>query len=138
MSKNNLRGILVRGPIWGIHSLILIISCGYIINRAFESGAFVSTNFFRMADEPNWKLNSLDFDDNSKSRSIDVSKDDVDKFIAQQENEIRLCTDDLNIALKYLREVSKEDRELGEIPPENILLVRYAHSREMSYLRVPR
>ena len=28
MSKNNLRGItLVRGPIWGIHSLALIISC---------------------------------------------------------------------------------------------------------------
>ena len=27
MSKNNLRGItLVRGPIWGIHSLTLIIS----------------------------------------------------------------------------------------------------------------
>ena len=41
-------------------------------------------NFFRMADEPNWNLN---FDDNSKSRFIDVSKDDVDKLIAQQENE---------------------------------------------------
>ena len=28
MSKNNLRRItLVRGPIWGIHSLTLIISC---------------------------------------------------------------------------------------------------------------
>ena len=28
MSKNNLRGItLVRGPIWGIRSLTLIISC---------------------------------------------------------------------------------------------------------------
>ena len=28
MSKNNLRGItLVRGPLWGIHSLTLIISC---------------------------------------------------------------------------------------------------------------
>ena len=30
MSKNNLRRItLVRGPIWGIHSLTLIISCPY-------------------------------------------------------------------------------------------------------------
>ena len=30
MSKNNLRGItLVRGPIWGVHSLALIISCEY-------------------------------------------------------------------------------------------------------------
>ena len=32
MSINNLRGItLVRGPIWGIYSLTLIISCWYII-----------------------------------------------------------------------------------------------------------
>ena len=32
MSKNNLRGItLVRGPIWGIHSLTLIISCLFLM-----------------------------------------------------------------------------------------------------------
>ena len=30
MSKNNLTGItLVRGPVWGIHSLALRISCHY-------------------------------------------------------------------------------------------------------------
>ena len=33
MSKNRLRGItLVRGPIWGIHSLTLIISCAYLVS----------------------------------------------------------------------------------------------------------
>ena len=70
-------------------------------------------NFFRMADEPIWNLNFLDFDNNSKCRFIDVSKDDVDKLIAQQENENtkRKTTYDLNIVLKYLREVRKEDRE---------------------------
>ena len=32
MSKNNLRWItLVRGPIWGIHSLTLIISCSKLL-----------------------------------------------------------------------------------------------------------
>ena len=63
-----------------------------------------------MADEPNWNLNFVDFDDNSKSRFIDVSKDDVDKLIAEQENENtkRKTTYDLNIVLKYLREVRKE------------------------------
>ena len=72
-------------------------------------------NFFRMADEPIWNLNFLDFDDNSKCRFIDVSKDDVDKLIAQQENENtkRKTTYDLNIVLKYLREVRKEDRIRG-------------------------
>ena len=51
-----------------------------------------------MADEPNWNLNFVDFDDNSKSRFIDVSKDDVDKLIAEQENENtkRKTTYDLN------------------------------------------
>ena len=34
MSKNNLRRItLVKGPIWGIHSLTLIISCLLLISR---------------------------------------------------------------------------------------------------------
>ena len=34
MSKNNLRRItLVRGPIWGIHSLTLIISCHNVLIR---------------------------------------------------------------------------------------------------------
>ena len=68
-----------------------------------------------MADEPNWNLNFVDFDDNSKSRFIDVSKDDVDKLIAEQENENtkRKTTYDLNIVLKYLREVRKEDRIRG-------------------------
>ena len=76
-----------------------------------------------MADEPNWNLNFVDFDDNSKSR-FDVSKDDVDKLIAQQENENtkRKTTYDLNIVLKYLREVRKEDRELEEIPPQELNL----------------
>ena len=39
-----------------------------------------------MADDvPNWNLNILDpMDDDSKSRLIDVSKDDVDELIAQQ------------------------------------------------------
>ena len=78
-----------------------------------------------MADEPNWNLNFVDFDDNSKSRFIDVSKDDVDKLIAQQENENtkRKTTYDLNIVLKYLREVRKEDRELEEIPPQELNLI---------------
>ena len=77
-----------------------------------------------MADEPNWNLNFVDFDDNSKSRFIDVSKDDVDKLIAEQENENtkRKTTYDLNIVLKYLREVRKEDRELEEIPPQELNL----------------
>ena len=68
-----------------------------------------------MAVEPNWNLNFVDFDDNSKSRSIDVAKDDVDKLIAEQENENtkRKTTYDLNIVLKYLREVRKEDRIRG-------------------------
>ena len=42
-----------------------------------------------MADDlPNWILSILDpMDDDSKSRVIEVSKDDVDELIAQQENE---------------------------------------------------
>ena len=52
-------------------------------------------------------------DDDSKSRFIEVSKDDVDELIAQQENENSkkktMC--DLNIVLKFLREVRKEERE---------------------------
>ena len=77
-----------------------------------------------MADQPNWNLNFLDFDANSKCRFIDVSKDDVDKLIAQQENENtkRKTMYDLNIVLKYLREDRKENRELEEIPPEELNL----------------
>ena len=37
MSKNNFRRItLARGPIWGIHSLTLMISCEYILGT-FET-----------------------------------------------------------------------------------------------------
>ena len=39
-----------------------------------------------MADEPNWNLNIFDIDDNSKCRFIDMTEDDIDKLIAQQEN----------------------------------------------------
>ena len=71
-----------------------------------------------------WNLNFLDVDNNSKCRFIDVSKDDVDKLIAQQENENtkRKTTYDLNIVLKCLREVRKEDRELEEIPTQELNL----------------
>ena len=61
-----------------------------------------------MANEPNWNLNCLDFNDNSKCRFINVSRDDVDKLIiAQQKNENtkRKTMYDLDIVLKYLREV---------------------------------
>ena len=75
-----------------------------------------------MADEPNWNLNILDIDDSSKCRFIDVSEDDVDKLIAQQENENtkKKPMYDLNIVLKFLREVRKEERELEKIPPEEL------------------
>ena len=75
-----------------------------------------------MADEPNWNLNILDIDDSSKCRFIDVSEDDVDKLITQQENENtkKKTMYDLNIVLKFLREVRKEERELEKIPPEEL------------------
>ena len=49
-------------------------------------------------------------DDDSKSRFIDVSKDDVDELIAQQENENtkKKTIYDLNIVRKFLREVLKD------------------------------
>ena len=59
-------------------------------------------------DLPNWNLNILDLmDDDSKSRFIDVSMDDVDELIAQRENENtkKKAVYDLNIILKFLREV---------------------------------
>ena len=69
-----------------------------------------------MADDlPNCNLNILDpIEDDSKSRFIDVLKDDVDELIAQQENENtkKKTMYDLNIVLKFLREVRKEEREL--------------------------
>ena len=72
-----------------------------------------------MADDlPNWNLNILDLMDyDSKSRFIDVSKDDVDELIAQQENENtkKKTMYDLNIVLKFLPEVRKEERELEKI-----------------------
>ena len=44
MSKNNLRGItLVRGPIWGIHSLTLIISS---INLALPISSYTGEILF--------------------------------------------------------------------------------------------
>ena len=77
-----------------------------------------------MADDlPNCNLNILDpMDDDSKSRFIDVSKDDVDELIAQQENENtkKKTMYDLNIVLKFLREVRKEERELEKISPEEL------------------
>ena len=61
-------------------------------------------------------------DDDSKSRFIDVSKDDVDELIAQQENENtkKKTMYDLNIVLKFLRDVRKEERELEKISPEEL------------------
>ena len=42
MSKNNLRGItLVRGPIWGIHSFTLIISCLRLIYATIYPSDFL-------------------------------------------------------------------------------------------------
>ena len=77
-----------------------------------------------MADDlPDWNLNILDpMDDDSKSRFIDVSKDDVDELIAQKENENtkKKAMYDLNIVLKFLREVRKEERELEKISPEEL------------------
>ena len=67
-----------------------------------------------MADEPNFDLNLLSdlIDDSSNCRFVDVSEDDVDKLIAQQENENtkKKTMYDLNIVLKFLREVRKEER----------------------------
>ena len=77
-----------------------------------------------MADEPNFDLNLLSdlIDDSSNCRFVDVSEDDVDKLIAQQENENtkKKTMYDLNIVLKFLREVRKEERELEKIPPEEL------------------
>ena len=52
-----------------------------------------------------------------------MSKDDIDKLFPQQENENmkRKGMYDLNIA-KYLHEVRKEDRELEEIPLQELNL----------------
>ena len=45
MSKNNLRGItLVRGPIWDIHSLTLIISC-LNLTQAYNSNLGLVVNY---------------------------------------------------------------------------------------------
>ena len=61
-------------------------------------------------------------DDDAKSRFIDVSKDDVDELIAQQENENtkKKTMKDLNTVLKFLCEVRNEERELEKIPPEEL------------------
>ena len=72
---------------------------------------------------PNWSLNILDpMDDDSKSRFIDVSKEDIDELIAQQgnENTKKKTMYDLNIVLKFLREVRKEERESEKISPEEL------------------
>ena len=77
-----------------------------------------------MADDlSHWNLNILDpMDNDSKSRFIDVSKDDVDELIAQQENKNtkKKTMYDLTIALKFLHEVRKEERELEKISPEEL------------------
>ena len=51
-----------------------------------------------------------------------MSKGDVDELIAQQENENtkEKTMHDLNIVLKFLREVWKEERELEKISPEEL------------------
>ena len=51
-----------------------------------------------------------------------MSEDDVDKLIAKQENENtkKKTMYDLNIVLKCLREVRKEERELEKIPLEEL------------------
>ena len=58
-------------------------------------------------------------DDDSKSRFFEVSKDDVNELIAQQENENTKKTTiyDLNTVVKFLCEVRNEERELEKIPP---------------------
>ena len=95
-----------------------------------------------MADDlSHWNLNILDpMDDDSKSRFIDVSKDDVDELIAQQENENtkKKTMYDLNIVLKFLHEVRKEERELEKISPEelNVYLSEFiiaARTKEEQY-----
>ena len=51
-----------------------------------------------------------------------MSKDDVDELIAQQENKNtkKKTMYDPNIALKFLHEVRKEERELEKISPEEL------------------
>ena len=51
-----------------------------------------------------------------------MSKGDVDELIAQQENENtkKKTMHDLNIVLKFLHEVWKEERELEKISPEEL------------------
>ena len=80
-----------------------------------------------MAEEPNWNLNILDIEDNSKCWFTDVSGDDVDKHIGQQENENtkKNTMYDLKMVLKLLREVRKEERELEKIPPEELNVQLY-------------
>ena len=50
--------------------------------------AYRIQNFFRMADEPNWNLNFVDFDDNSMSRFIDVSKDTLTSLLLNRRTKI--------------------------------------------------
>ena len=73
-----------------------------------------------MANElPNWNFNILDpIDDDSKSRFIFVSKDDVDELVAPQENKNTKDDHgkkiyDLNLVLKFLREVRKKGRRIA-------------------------
>ena len=65
-----------------------------------------------MADDlPNWNLNILDRWTMILNPGLcDVSKDDVDELIAQQENENtkKKAIYELNIVLKFLREVLKD------------------------------
>ena len=51
-----------------------------------------------------------------------MSKDDVDKLIAQQENENmkKKTMYDPNIVLKFLRKVRKEEPEFEKIPTEEL------------------
>ncbi len=62
-------------------------------------------------------------------------EDDVDKLIAEQENENmkEKTMYDLSIVLKLLREARKEEREIEKIPPEelNIYLSEFTIAARM-------
>ena len=66
---------------------------------------------------PNWNLNILDpMDDDSKSRFIDVSKEDIDELIAQQENENtkKKTMYDPNIVLNFFARFGKKRERIRE------------------------
>ena len=54
-----------------------------------------------------------------------MSEDDVIKLVAQRENENtkKKFMYDLDILLKFLREVRKEKKELEKIPPDELMYI---------------